>query len=271
MRERQVQETRLERFYAVAMHLYPPRFREAFAPAMRQAINDALNDRTLSRRTLVLVILKDLVVSLAKEHIAMLRDTFGRPGLVFNAVILAALATGLALALYTIPQQLLRLGANDPQIQLAGDLAAMLDRYGVTEGLRQGALFNSGAVVNMSRSLSPFLIVYNDQGQPLGSTAQLNGQTPTPPKGVFEYTRTHGEERLSWEPIAGSHDVRIAAVVVRVTGTQPGFVLGGRNMREVESRIALVGQLAALTWIGMLGVILVGTLVFGWYTRPKAA
>jgi hypothetical protein len=114
MRERQVQETRLERFYAVAMHLYPPRFREAFAPAMRQAINDALNDRTLSRRTLVLVILKDLVVSLAKEHIAMLRDTFGRPGLVFNAVILAALATGLALALYTIPQQLLRLGASLP-------------------------------------------------------------------------------------------------------------------------------------------------------------
>jgi hypothetical protein len=42
-------------------------------------------------------------------------------------------------------------------------------------------------------------------------------------------------------------------------------------MREVESREALVVQLAGLTWIGMLGVILIGTSVFGWYTRPETA
>jgi hypothetical protein len=56
-----------------------------------------------------------------------------------------------------------------------------------------------------------------------------------------------------------------------VNGPQPGFVLAGRNMREVESREALVGQLAGLTWIGMMAVILVGTAVFGWYTRPRTA
>ena len=200
----------------------------------------------------------------------MLRATFGRPALLFNALILAALATGLALALYAIPQQVLRQGANDPQIQMAGDLAALLDRYGVTDGLRQGALLNSGAVVDMSRSLSPFLIVYNDQGQPLGSNAQLSGQTPTPPKGVFEYTRAHGEERVTWEPIAGSHDVRIAAVVERVKGNQPGFVLAGRNMREVEKREEQVRQMAGLTYLGMLAIILLGTAAFGWYTRPRS-
>jgi len=32
-----------------------------------------------------------------------------------------------------------------------------------------------------------------------------------------------------------------------------------------------VRNLAALTWIGMLGVILVGTIAFGWYFRPKTA
>jgi hypothetical protein len=69
------------------------------------------------------------------------------------------------------------------------------------------------------------------------------------------------------------HGVRIAAVVERfrsVNGNPAGFVLAGRNMREVEARIGNVSQMAGLTWVGMLGVILLGTAVFARYTRPKA-
>jgi Tfp pilus assembly protein PilN len=57
----------------------------------------------------------------------------------------------------------------------------------------------------------------------------------------------------------------------RVGDAHPGFVLAGRNMREVEAREEQVGQMAGLTWIGMLGVILIGTVVFGWWTRPRPA
>jgi hypothetical protein len=264
--------SRLETLYAFALRLYPAHFRRAYAPSMRQAFRDALADRAFPRHVFLATVLRDLVTSLAKEHLSMLFNTFARPALVFNVLVLTALATGLALALYTIPQQVLRQGANDPQIQMATDLAAILDRYGVTDGLNQGALLQNGGVVDMARSLSPFLIVYNDQGQPLGSNAQLNGQTPTPPKGVFEYARNHGEERFSWQPILGRQNgVRIAAVLERVNGPQPGFVLAGRNLREVEARIGQVQQMAGLTWIGMLGVILLGTAAFGWYTRPKPA
>ncbi|MDR3773290.1 MAG: hypothetical protein P4L26_08085 [Terracidiphilus sp.] len=263
---------RLESLYSFALRFYPADFRRAYAEPMRQTFRDALSDSSLPRRTLLFTAVPDLVTSLAKEHLSMLLNTFARPALVFNALVLTALSTGLALALYSIPQQVLRQGANDPQIQMATDLAALLDRYGVTDGLHQGALLQSGGVVDMARSLSPFLIVYNDQGQALGSNAQLNGQTPAPPQGVFDYVRQHGEERISWQPIlGGDHSVRIAAVVERVNGPQPGFVLAGRNMREVEAREHQVSQMAGLTWIGMLGVILVGTAAFGWYTRPKAA
>jgi hypothetical protein len=261
-------DERLERIYAQALRLYPARFRAAHGAAMRQTYRDALRDRSLSRRTLIPLVLRDLVTSLAKEHLAMLRDTFLRPALLFNAVVLAGISTVLALALYTIPQQVLRQGANDPQIQMATDLSTFLNRYGVTDGLNQGALLHSGGVVDIARSLSPFLIVYNDQGQPLGSNAQLNGQTPAPPKGVFDYTRIHGEERISWQP---SHGVRIAAVIERVNGPQPGFVLAGRNMREVEAREQQVEQMAGLAWIAMLGLILLGTVTFGWYTRQRSA
>ena len=256
------QNNRLERLYSAALRLYPPPFREAYAPAMRQTLRDALQDRTLSRRTLIPLVLRDLATSLAKEHLAMLRDTFSRPALLFNALVLTALATGLALALDTIPQQVLRLGANDPQIAMAGDLVARLE-----QGIAPAEAVPAGSV-DLSRSLTPFLIAYDDQGRPLASQAQLNRQASPRPAASSTMSASTGEDRLSWQP---RRDVRIAAIIQRVNGPQPGFVLAGRNMREVESREALVGQLAGLTWIGMMAVILVGTAVFGWYSRPKTA
>ena len=252
----------LERIYAQALRLYPTRFRAAHSDAMRQTFRDALRDRSLSHRTLIPLVLCDLVTSLAKEHLAMLRDTFLRPALLFNAVVLAAISTVLALALYTIPQQVLRQGANDPQIQLAGDLATRLEQgIAPTEAVPAGA-------VDIARSLSPFVIAYDDQGRPLASQAQLDGKTPVPPIGVFNYVRQHGDERVSWQP---RRSVRIAAVVQRVNGPQPGFVLAGRNMREVEAREQQVEQMAGLAWIAMLGLIFVGTAAFGWTTRQKPA
>ena len=50
----------------------------------------------------------------------------------------------------------------------------------------------------------------------------------------------------------------------------PGFVLAGRSMREVELRIAQVEQMAGLTWVGMLVLIVIGTLIYGRLTRPEA-
>jgi hypothetical protein len=260
---------RLERAYALAVRLYPARFRAAYGAAMLQAFRDARAARSLARAEFARTILRDLAVSLAKEHLAMLREAFGRPALLFNAVVLAGISTILALALYAIPQQVLRQGANDPQIAMASDLAVYLNQYGVNDGLRQGALtIRGGAIVDMANSLSPFLIVYDDEGRALGSTGQFDGKAPAPPNGVFDYVRSHGEDRISWQP---RHNVRIAAVVVRVKGSQPGFILAGRSLREVEARESQVSQMAGLAWIGMLGLILFGTAAFAWITRPETA
>ena len=192
----------------------------------------------------------------------MVRDSFTRPALLFNALVLAGIATGVGLALYAIPQQVLRNGLNDPQIQMAGDLEARLE-----QGVSPAEAVSAGSV-DMARSLAPFVIVYDEQGHPVASQAHLNGSIPAPPSGVFDYVRQHGEERVSWQPILGSeHGVRIAAVVQRVGGPHPGFVLAGRNMREVEARESQVLYMAGLTWLGMLGLIFVGTIAFGVYTR----
>ncbi len=257
-------DDRMERFYTLTLRLYPAPFREAHSSAMRQAFHDALRDNTLARRVLIPIVVRDLVISLVKEHLVMLRASLARPALLFNAAVLAGISTVLALALYAIPQQVLRLGANDPQVQMAGDLAARLE-----QGVAPAAAVVPDSI-DMARSLAPFVIVYDDAGRPVASQAMLNGSVPTPPSGVFNYVRTHGEERVSWQPARGSAGpVRIAAVVMRVNGAHPGFVLAGRSLREVEAREQLVQHLAGLAWLAMLGLIAVGTLAFGWYTRPR--
>ncbi|HUN83831.1 MAG TPA: hypothetical protein VMU48_05595 [Terracidiphilus sp.] len=257
---------RLERWYAAALQAYPPRFRDTYAPAMRQAFRDALADPSVMRATFLPFVLWDLILSLVKENIVMVRESLARPVLVFNALVLAAIATGVALALYAIPQQVLRQSLNDPQIQMVGDLAAKLER-----GVAPAQAVPEGPPIDMARSLAPFVIVYDDQGHPVASQATLDGSVPVPPMGVFDYVRSHGQERVSWQPILGRvGGVRIAAVVQRIGGVHPGFVLAGRNMREVEMRESQVAQMAGLTWLGMLGVIAVGCLAFGWYTRPKS-
>lgn len=269
-------DERLERYYAAAVRLYPKRFRAAHAEPMRQAFRDALADAELNRRGFLWLAARDLTASLVKEYAAMLRETFGRATLIYNALVLGAVSTVLALALYAIPQQVLRQGANDPQIAMAGDLTAVLERGaalagGLTAMLRQHvvpAVTGGPETVDMAQSLTPFVIVYNDQGQPLAAQGVLDGKAPALPGGVLDFVRAHGEERVSWQP---RHGVRIAAVVQRVQGIEAGFVLAGRNMREVEAREAQVEQMAGLAWLGMLGLILLGTAIFGWVTRPRAA
>lgn len=255
----------VERLYTRALSLYPREFSEIYADAMHQAFRDALRDKSFPRRKLIPLVLRDLLTSLIKEHLTMFRDSLARPALIFNALILVGIASGVALALYAIPQHVLRSGLNDPQVQLASDTAARIE-----QGAAPTEAVPSSQQIDMARSLSPFVIVYDEQGHPVASQGLLNGSIPSPPPGVFENVLKNGEERLSWQPVRGPGGVRIATVIERVKGAHPGYVLAGRNMREVEARIADVGTMAGLTWLGMLGLILIGTISFAIYTRPNS-
>lgn len=264
MKRRHPSPSSLEIFYAHALKLYPAEFRAAYAEPMQRVLADTLADAPQNLRKLAFLIFRDLIFSLVKEHLRMLRETYGRPALLFNAAILSGIATILALALYAIPQQVLRNGANDPQIQMATDLAAKLE-----SGTTLANAMPAGDV-DLARSLAPFVIVYDEQGRPLAGQGKLDGGIPAPPAGVFDHVRQHGEERVSWQPVLGSaRSVRIAAVVERVGGAHPGFVLAGRSLREVEMREEQVRKMAGLAWLGMLALIALGTLGYGLMTRER--
>ena len=158
----------------------------------------------------------------------------------------AVVISAFSLLAYASVQQTYRQGANDPQIQMANDAAnSLMDGKSVDSLL-------PAAKIPVEKSLSPFLIFYDNQGQVLGSSVTLNGATPQLPDGVLQSTREMGgENRRTWAPREG---IRIAAVIVSY---RDGFVLAGRNLREVEAREAQTSNFASLTWV----LAIIGTLI----------
>lgn len=154
-----------------------------------------------------------------------------------------ALLTALCGLIYIVGQQNLRLGANDPQIQIAQDLSDRLS-HGVS---METVVPNQ--VIDVARSLSPFIIIFDQNGNPMVSQALLDGKVPVPPLGVFQFVSARGEDRFTWQPRNG---VRMATVVTRFSGVNSGFVLTARSLREVEIREDQLLRLVFIGWAAMM-------------------
>jgi len=152
--------------------------------------------------------------------------------------VLVTLMCGLV---YGVAQQTIRQSANDPQIQLAEDAAAALKNGITPQAVMQGLL-----PVDMAVSIAPFVIIYNDAGQPIIGNGFINNANPVPPPGVLNYVRTYGEDRVTWQTQQG---YRFATVVTRYDGYQQGFVLAGRSLRESEQRVMNLTAQVVLAWI----------------------
>ena len=166
---------------------------------------------------------------------------------------LATAVTMLSGLVYIAVQQNMRIGANDPQIQLAEDAARAL---AAQQSLDSIVPFGK---IDIAQSLAPYMIIFDAQGNPVTSNAVLHGAVPNIPKGVFDYTRAHAEDRVTLMPEPG---VRSAAVVVSVTGGQGDFVLAGRSLREVEKRVDQLTKQVGAAWLASMLVTLVLVLLF---------
>jgi len=173
-------------------------------------------------------------------------------------LLIVIVVSGLSGLIYGVAQQDIRQGANDPQIQMAEDIAAELANGQSVQSVVPAEK------VDIARSLAPYIIVFNVTGNPIASSAELNGQIPTIPSGVFDSVRQSGEDRFTWEPQAG---VRSAVVVTRFSGSSSGFVLAGRSLREAEKRIDGVGEFVLVGWGGILLVTFLAMVIL---LRKKA-
>jgi hypothetical protein len=139
---------------------------------------------------------------------------------------LAVGISAIVFIIFIVVQQDIRIGTYDPQIQIAEDMASSLDNGGVA---------TTSGKIDVSKSLSPFMIIYDRQGKIISSNAYLNDKTPVLPPGVLtsrKGTDVPGENRLTWQPQDG---VRLATIIKSYNN---GYVVVGRNMRETEIRIS---------------------------------
>src|SRR5205807_10608115 len=100
---------------------------------------------------------------------------------------------------------------------------------------------------DIGRSLTPFVLVYDQRGQLVAGSATLHGQPPTYPNGVLTIARERGEHRVTWQPEPG---VRSATVVVPWSG---GTVVAGRSLREEEARVDRLQALIGVAWLAVIG------------------
>jgi hypothetical protein len=161
---------------------------------------------------------------------------------------------------YTLVQQDLRQGANDPQIELAENSSKALAKV-------QNIDVGTGKV-DIANSLSPYIIVVDKDKKVLATSAILDGQAPTPPAGIFDTAKKRGLYSVTWQPRPG---VRQALAIVPVPNDKGQFVAVGRSLREVEKRIDRVFLMTAAAWGIMLVVSFAAIFAYNYKPEPKPA
>ena len=174
---------------------------------------------------------------------------------------LAFLSVAFGLLVYVAVQQTMRRDANDPQVQLARDAADRL-----STGAPAASVLPPESA-DVSRSLAPFMVIYDGLNHVLASSARLHGQDPIVPSGVLDVARQTGGNGVSWQPEPG---VRVATVEVAVPGSAGLVVLAGRSLREVDENIRWLGILVGTAVFAILVVSLLGVAVLELASAPVA-
>jgi hypothetical protein len=158
----------------------------------------------------------------------------------FGAAVVLIIIFG---TMYGVVQQAQRHAANSPQIQIAEDTAAALNK-----GTKPAAL--AAGKVSLNASLAPFTIIYDKSGRIVAGNGYLDGRVPSVPYGVLRAANNQAYHFVTWQPQDG---VRIAAVTVVADNY---YALSGRSLKEVEAnenvtfQFVLLGGIASLVVIG---------------------
>ena len=181
---------------------------------------------------------------------------------IFWFIYAAGAVTCLCLLIYIVGQQGYRQAANDPQAEMAENLAERLE-----QGESPAALvLRVAPLVDLEKTLSPWVVIYDKRGTPLESSGQLDGAPPQPPQGVFENS---GFWRFghTWQPHEG---LRFSIAMVPFQNDKiSGYVVVGRSMKLAEERIIMIGLKVLIAWVFTMGALFVGSFV-GWFTLCQA-
>ena len=163
-----------------------------------------------------------------------------------------AVITLILLLIYAASQQTYRTGANDPQIQMARDMAVSLKEQKSIEHI-----FPVDSI-DISKSLGVFAVLYDRNSRPVKSSGFIHGKTPQLPAGIFDFVKSHGEDMITWQPQPG---VRMAMVVAAVQSPDISFLAVGRSLKEVEVREGNLLSMVMISWLICVGIIVINAFI----------
>ena len=238
--------------YAQTIELiYPKHLRERYQDQMLQTARDANRERTSSAVRFWTHLYTDLVRSSLQEHTRMFRnELFARP-IFFHTLTLSLILTMWGLFAAMSIQGALRRSADQPQLRMAQEYAAVLASGSSVEDAFPRVH------VDIEHSPEPFAIFYNSAGQPVAATGHISDTVPSPPSGVFEYLRTHPSDKFTWQPHRG---LRIAAVMQRVDGSKAGFILVGRSLQATELETVTLRRATFVSWALLMCLLAAGAM-----------
>jgi len=158
----------------------------------------------------------------------------------------AAVVSLFCMLVYTAVQQSFRQSANDPQYQLAQDAVNAINK-GTDPKLLTGT-----RPLDIAETLSPYVLIYDANGNAIGNNVTLDGAAPKLPGGVLDEARKNGTNSVTWQPRPA---IRQATVMM---ATHRGYVVvAGRSLQNTEDHIDRLGMLVLFGWAASLVAMLV--------------
>lgn len=172
-------------------------------------------------------------------------------------LLLFALVTVIAAVVYICVQQVYRTGADDPQIEIATSVANAVESHkNLDQFFDDTVLLESG--------LRPFVIIYDNKGNPVRSSGFLHQKIPRLPNGVLAHATEGYNHLVTWQPEA---NVRMALVIEKISNPDMTFVAVGRSLKAIEEREAALVSVIFVGWLTCVALILLRA-AFGFYYPP---
>ena len=155
----------------------------------------------------------------------------------FKILVIVVSVSLVSLMIYGTMQQMLRQGINSVPVQLATDAVNKLE-----SGVSAKSV-SLPANIEIFKSLSPFVMIFDQNKKVLVSSATLDGAIPVIPQGIFDYVAKSGQDRVTWQPMPG---IREALVIDKYSA---GYVVAGTSLKESEAVTDKVGRDIFIGWI----------------------
>ena len=160
-------------------------------------------------------------------------------------------------------QQVVRAEANSVIIDTARNAIEVLEAdANVIDSINNG----QEAKIDLAKSHKVFFIVYKEDKSVAASTAALDGKTPELPSGVLDNVKDKGTAKITWAP---KKDARQAAVIYKVGGQNPGFLLVGRSLKDTDEIVTKLAWTAFAGWLIAIAASLLTKFILAYAADRK--